>query len=230
MYPLKSAATPAPSAQRVSPSSPDVESGPIRSAARPAALVLASASPRRRDLLAQVGIVPDQVDPSDIDETPLKDETARRLALRLAREKAQSAALRHPDAFVIGADTVVAVGRRLLPKAESEGEARACLQLLSGRAHQVLTGVAVAAPGGRLATRLSETRLHMKRLTRDEIDVYIDSGEWRGKAGGYGIQGRAGGFILDLSGSYTGVVGLPLYETLCLLQGLGWSVRTGAEA
>ena len=204
--------------------SPDAEGGPIRSAARSAGLVLASASPRRLDLLAQVGVTPDLVDPADVDETPLKDETARRLALRLALSKARTASLRHPGAFVIGADTVVAVGRRLLPTAEPEAQARACLKLLSGRAHQVLTGVAVAAPDGRVATRLSETRLHVKRLTVGEIDAYVESGEWRGKAGGYGIQGRAGGFILDLSGSYTGVVGLPLYETLCLLEGLGWSM------
>ena len=185
-------------------------------------LVLASASPRRLDLLAQIGVTPSRVDPADIDETPLRDETARRLALRLAEQKAQATALRHPGVFVLGADTVVAVGRRLLPKAETEDQARCCLALLSGRAHKVLTAVALIAPDGRAASRLSETRLHVKRLTRAEIEAYIASGEWRGKAGGYAIQGRAGAFILDLSGSYSGVVGLPLYETCALLEGLGY--------
>ena len=187
-----------------------------------APLVLASASPRRLDLLAQIGVVPDLIDPADIDETPLRDEAARRLALRLAVGKAEAAAARHTQSYVLGADTVVVVGRRLLPKAETEAEARKCLDLLSGRAHRVLTGVAVVAPGGKTASRLSETRLHFKRMTKAEIDAYIASGEWRGKAGGYGVQGRAAAFVLDLAGSYTGVVGLPLYETLSLLEGLGW--------
>lgn len=185
-------------------------------------LVLASASPRRLDLLRQVGIEPDRVSPADIDETPLRDETPRRLALRLAVEKAAAAAANEPDAVVLGADTVVCVGRRILPKAETEAEARQCLTLLSGRAHKVLTGIAAVAPGGRKASRLVETRLHVKRLTTAEIEAYVASGEWKGKAGGYGIQGRAGAFILGLDGSYTGVVGLPLYETVNLLSGLGW--------
>ena len=185
-------------------------------------LVLASASPRRLALLAQIGVSPDRVDPADIDETPLKDETARRLALRLAVGKAAAAAARNQGAFVLGADTVVVVGRRILPKAETEQQARRCLALLSGRAHCVLTGVSVISPDGRTASRLSETRLHFKRLTPQEIDAYIASDEWRGKAGGYGVQGRAGAFVLDLSGSYSSVVGLPLYETLALLEGLGW--------
>lgn len=185
-------------------------------------LVLASASPRRLDLLRQVGIEPDRVSPADIDETPLRDERPRRLALRLAVEKAAAAAASEPDAVVLGADTVVCVGRRILPKAETEAEARQCLTLLSGRAHKVLTGIAAVAPGGRKASRLVETRLHVKRLTTAEIEAYVASGEWKGKAGGYGIQGRAGAFILGLDGSYTGVVGLPLYETVNLLSGLGW--------
>lgn len=192
--------------------------------------MLASASPRRLDLLAQVGLIPDLVDPADVDETALKDETPRRLALRLASEKAQVVAARQPHAFVLAADTVVAVGRRVLPKAEMEAEARACLQLLSGRAHRVLTGVCVRAPDGRSASRLAETRLHFKRLTGTEIEDYVLSEEWRGKAGGYGVQGRAGGFVLSLSGSYTGVVGLPLYETLSLLEGLGWRARRRGTA
>lgn len=183
-------------------------------------LVLASASPRRLELLAQAGFTPDVVRAADVDETPLKDETPRLLASRLALAKAS--VVHKPGQFTIGADTVVAVGRRVLPKAESEDEARQCLTLLSGRAHKVLTGVAVIGPDGRIASRLSETRLHFKRLTPAELEAYVASGEWRGKAGGYGIQGRAGAFVLDLNGSYTGVVGLPLYETLCLLDGLGY--------
>lgn len=185
-------------------------------------LVLASASPRRLDLLAQIGLTPDKVAPAEIDETPLKDETPRRLAVRLAAGKAARAAELEPDAFILAADTVVALGRRLLPKAESPDEVRTCLGLLSGRAHMVLTAVTVRAPGGRAAHRLSETRMHFKRLTPQEIESYAACGEGLGKAGGYGVQGRAGAFVLALSGSYTGVVGLPLYETQCLLTGLGW--------
>jgi septum formation protein len=185
-------------------------------------LVLASASPRRLDLLAQVGVAPDRVDPADIDETPLRDETPRRHALRLAVEKARAVAPRSPDALVLAADTVVAVGRRILPKAETPEQATACLKLLSGRNHKVLTGVAVVAPDGREASRLVETRVQFKHLSAQEQADYLAGGEWRGKAGGYGVQGVAGGFIIDLHGSYTSVVGLPLYETLNLLQGLGW--------
>jgi septum formation protein len=142
------------------------------------------------------------------------------LALRLAREKA--AAVSETGAYVVAADTVVAVGRRVLPKAETPEEARRCLELLSGRAHRVLTGVAVIAPDGRVAARLSESRLHFKRLTPPEIDRYLAGGEWRGKAGGYAVQGAAGAFVTALQGSYTGVVGLPLYEALSLLEGLGY--------
>jgi len=149
-------------------------------------------------------------------------ETPRRLALRLAQDKAAHVAARQTSAFVIAADTVVCVGRRVLPKAQTEHEARGCLSLLSGRAHRVETGVAVVSPTGRTASRLVETRVHIKRLSEAEIDAYVASEEWRGKAGGYAIQGLAGGFVLELQGSYSGVVGLPLYETLCLLQGLGW--------
>jgi len=174
------------------------------------------------DLLRQIGFPPDRVDPADIDESEGPDETPRRLALRLAREKAAVCAARTPDAFVLAADTVVAVGRRVLPKAETADQARRCLGLLSGRAHRVLTGVAVIAPGGRCAERLSESRLHFKRLTEADIDRYIEGGEWRGKAGGYAIQGEAGAFVMALQGSYSGVVGLPLYEAQCLLEGLGY--------
>jgi septum formation protein len=183
-------------------------------------LVLASASPRRLDLLRQIGVEPDRIEPSDIDETPLPKETPRQLALRLARGKAQ--ALAAPGRFVLAADTVVSVGRRILPKALEPEQARACLELLSGRSHRVATGVAVRAPDGRLSARLVETTVDFKRLEAGEIDAYLDSGEWRGKAGGYAIQGRAGAFVMRLGGSFSSVVGLPLYETLCLLKGLGW--------
>jgi len=186
------------------------------------ALVLASASPRRLDLLAQVGVTPDRVDPADIDETPLRDETPRRHALRLAQEKARVVAARSPDAFVLAADTVVAVGRRILPKAETEADVRYCLKLLTGRNHKVFTGVALIAPDGREASRLVETKVGFKRLSEAERDGYIESGQWKGKAGGYGVQGLAGGFITDIQGSYPSVVGLPLYETLNLLWGLGY--------
>jgi septum formation protein len=185
-------------------------------------LVLASASPRRLDLLAQVGVTPDRVDPADIDETPLRDETPRRHALRLAREKARAVASRASGDFVLAADTVVAVGRRILPKAETEDQAIKCLALLSGRNHMVLTAVAAIGPDGREASRLVETRVQVKQLSEVERADYLAGGEWRGKAGGYAVQGVAGGFIIGLHGSYTSVVGLPLYETLNLLRGLGW--------
>jgi septum formation protein len=182
--------------------------------------VLASSSPRRLDLLRQIGVEPWRVAPADIDETPAPKETPRQLALRLARGKAEACA--RDDAYVLAADTVVSVGRRILPKAEAEAEARACLELLSGRSHRVATGVAVRAPDGRLSARLVETSIDFKRLEASEIDAYLEGGEWRGKAGGYAIQGQAGAFVTRLGGSFSGVVGLPLYETLCLLRGLGW--------
>ncbi|HEY1752594.1 MAG TPA: Maf family nucleotide pyrophosphatase [Caulobacteraceae bacterium] len=185
-------------------------------------LVLASASPRRLQLLCQVGLEPDLVDPAEIDEMPERGETGRRLAMRLARAKAAAAAARHPGAFVLAADTVVALGRRLLGKPDGEADARRMLELISGRAHRVLTAVAAIAPGGRAAARLSETRVRFKRLTGADLAAYLASGEWEDKAGAYGVQGRAGAFVLALNGSYTGVVGLPLYETRALLTGLGW--------
>jgi len=185
-------------------------------------LVLASASPRRLDLLAQVGVAPDRVDPADIDESPLRDETPRRHALRLAVEKARAVVPRSPGCLVLAADTVVAVGRRILPKAETPEQAAYCLKLLSGRNHMVLTGVCLIAPDGREASRLVETRVQFKHLSDAEKADYLAGGEWNGKAGGYGVQGVAGGFIIDLHGSYTSVVGLPLYETMNLLTGLGW--------
>jgi len=186
-------------------------------------LVLASASPRRLDLLAQLGLRPDHVVPSDIDETPGKGELPRPYAARLAREKAQAVASQHPDMTVLAADTVVAVGRRILPKAETESEARACLKLLSGRRHHVYTAVAVIDPQGNRRERLSDTVVTVKRLTDSEIDAYIASGEWKGKAGGYAIQGRFAAHVKAMSGSYSGVVGLPLYETNALLLASGLS-------
>ncbi|WP_091742907.1 Maf family protein [Phenylobacterium immobile] len=184
-------------------------------------LVLASASPRRVELLRQIGLEPDVIAPADIDETPLRDETPRRLALRLASAKAAHVARGHVDDVVLGADTVVAVGRRILPKAEDAGEVRKCLTLLSGRNHRVLTAVAVAAHG-QTWSRLVETRVQVKRLSDAEIDSYAEGGEGIGKAGGYGVQGRAGAFIIAVHGSYPAVVGLPLYETRNLLFGAGW--------
>lgn len=179
-------------------------------------LVLASASPRRLALLAQIGITPDEVIAADIDETPLKGETPRLLALRLARAKA--GAVRADNAVVLAADTVVAVGRRILPKADTEAEARACLALLSGRGHRVYTGVAVKAASD-VRARLVETRVTFKRLSPQEIDAYIISREWQGKAGGYAVQGLASRYITSIIGSYSSIVGLPLYETTCLLEG-----------
>jgi septum formation protein len=193
----------------------------VNDASRPP-LVLASASPRRLDLLAQAGIRPDAVEPTDIDETPLNGETPRLAAVRLALAKAETAKARHPAAYVLAADTVVAVGRRFLGKPEDTSEAEKMLALLSGRAHRVLTAAAVIAPDGRRGRRLSETRVKFKRLTTEETARLIASEEWRGAAGGYRIQGLAGAYVTALSGSYTGVVGLPLHETLSLLGGLGW--------
>jgi len=185
-------------------------------------LVLASASPRRHDLLRQIGIEPAAIDPAEIDETPLKGELPRDHAERLAQAKAEAVAVRHAGAFVLAADTVVALGRRILPKADDETTARRCLELLSGRRHRVMGGVAVCAPDGRVARRLVTTVVKVKRLTEPEIEAYLASGEWHGKAGGYAIQGRAAGFIPAINGSYSNVVGLPLAETAALLSGLGY--------
>ncbi len=192
------------------------------------ALVLASASPRRLELLRQVGIEPDRVDPADIDETPLRDETPRRLVARLAIGKAQAVAARHQQAHVLAADTIVAVGRRILGKPEHEADARRMLTLLSGRPHKVLTGVSVIAPDGRTASRVVESRITFKRITDRELDAFIASGDWTDASGGYKIHRLAGAFVTDISGSYTSVVGLPLYETLNLLGGLGWRGGPGA--
>ncbi|ORE93022.1 Maf family nucleotide pyrophosphatase [Acuticoccus yangtzensis] len=195
---------------------------------RKSVLVLASGSPRRLALLEQIGIVPDHISPADVDETPLKKERPNTYALRLAREKAEvafdraRATLNPRETYVLAADTVVAVGRRILPKAESYDVAEACLKALSGRNHKVYTAVVVIARG-KMRERLVETRVAMKRLSDREIADYLTSGEWDGKAGGYAIQGRAAAFVSHVVGSYSGVVGLPLYETQQLLTGTGFS-------
>jgi septum formation protein len=185
-------------------------------------LILASASPRRRELIARLGVTPDAIAPADIDETPHKAELPRDYAKRMAREKAQAAA--SDEGFVLAGDTVVAVGRRILPKAEDEATARKCLELLSGRRHRVLSAIALCAPDGAMRERLSETVVLFKRLSAEEIDAYLASGEWDGKAGGYAIQGIAEGLISRIQGSHSGVVGLPLYETRALLKAAGFDI------
>lgn len=185
-------------------------------------IILASASPRRRELLARLGVEPARVAPADIDETPLKGELPRDYAVRMAREKAEAAA--SADGYVLAGDTVVAAGRRILPKAEDEATARACLDLLSGRRHRVFSAIAVRAPDGTLREKLSETVVRFKRLSREEIDAYIAGGEWHGKAGGYAIQGAAEGLVAWIQGSHSGVVGLPLFETRALLKAAGFPI------
>ena len=186
------------------------------------ALILASASPRRVELLARLGIVPDAIDPADIDETPTRAEVPRAHAQRLALQKCAAVAARHPGALVLAADTVVGVGRRILPKAEDETTARACLALLSGRRHRVTTAVAVADAGGRIRERVSETIVTFHRLDAAAIETLLAAGDWRGKAGGYALQGSAEAWVRWLSGSWSGVVGLPLSETRSLLAASGW--------
>lgn len=192
-------------------------------------LVLASASPRRLELLRQIGIVPDLVEPAGLDETPLKDELPPGYALRLAREKALRVAPRHAGSFVLAADTVVACGRRILPKPADEYTARRCLELLSGRRHRVHSGVALVSPDGHLALRRVDSQVAFKRLNDKEIALYLKSGEWREKAGGYAIQGRAAALIRFVSGSYSNVVGLPLFETARLLAGRGYPLQCAAS-
>jgi septum formation protein len=188
----------------------------------PTKLILASASPRRLDLLRQIGIEPDLVDPAEIDETPRKAEPPGKHAARLALEKAKAVASRHPGALILAADTVVACGTRILSKAEDEATARRCLNLISGRRHRVFGGIALITPDGRAVSRLAESTVIFKRLSKLEIDAYIASGEWHGKAGGYAIQGRAAALIRFISGSYSNIVGLSLHDTQQLLTGLGW--------
>lgn len=187
-------------------------------------LVLASASPRRLDLLARIGVVPDAVAPADIDESVAKGELPRDHAVRLAREKAQAVAASEQGAIILAADTVVAVGRRILPKAEDESTLRTCMKLLSGRRHRVMTGVALAVPGQPLRTRLVETMIAIKRLSDEEIDFYAAHGEWRGKAGGYALQGYGEVYVRHIAGSYSNVVGLPLAETRNLLKSAGYPI------
>ncbi len=185
-------------------------------------LILASASPRRLELLARLGIVPAQISAADIDETPLKAEIPRVYAQRMAREKALTVAA--GEAHVLAGDTVVALGRRILPKAEDEATARSCLKLLSGRRHRVVSAIALKAPDGTLRERISETIVRFKPLSAAEIEGYIASGEWHCKAGGYAIQGSAEGLIAWISGSHSGVVGLPLFETRALLKASGFAL------
>lgn len=196
-------------------------------------LILASGSPRRLQLLNQIGVEPDHLIPADIDETPQKREIPRHLAQRLARAKAaaaQASAKRDPalaGSLILAADTVVGVGRRIVGKAESLEEAESALKLLSGRAHRVYTGLCLVNEKGSVRQKLVETRLRFKRLSRQDIESYLASGEWRGKAGAYAIQGIAGAFVVKLVGSYTNVVGLPLYETATLLAGEGYPIHFG---
>ncbi|WP_165793767.1 Maf family nucleotide pyrophosphatase [Hyphococcus luteus] len=187
-----------------------------------APLILASSSPRRKALLDMIGVVPDEIIPADIDETPLKGESPRDLALRLAQGKAQKIAQDRSKAFVLGSDTVVGCGRRILPKAEDEQTARDCLALLSGGSHRVYSGVALATPDGKLLARICETRVKLRRLDNAAIEEYIASGEWHGKAGGYAIQGLFAKHVISIIGSHPNVVGLPVYETWNLLDGAGW--------
>lgn len=195
-------------------------------------LVLASGSPRRIQLLQQAGIEPDRILPTDVDESPRRAEHPRTLARRLAHAKAEKALASlkgeagFAGAYLLAADTVVCVGRRVLPKAETDEEAQDCLKYLSGRAHRVYSGVCLVTPSGKPRERLVETRVRFKRLSREEIAAYVASGEWRGKAGGYAIQGLAGAFVVRLIGSYSSVVGLPLYETVALLAGEGYPVTS----
>lgn len=193
-------------------------------------LVLASASPRRLALLEQAGIPPDLLNPVDLDETPGRRETPRALSLRLATEKAKAAAeaplvkALPGKVYILAADTVVAVGRRMIPKAQSVEEATVALELLSGRSHHVYTSLCLVTPQGANRSRVVDTKVRFKRLTREDIECYLLTDEWRGKAGAYAIQGRAEAFVRALNGSYSGVVGLPLYEAIALLQGTGYPV------
>jgi len=185
-------------------------------------LILASASPRRVDLLAQIQVTPDSIVPPHIDETPLKDESPREMAVRLCRLKALEVQKNHPDACIIAADTVVAVGHRILGKAENKREAKRMLEMLSGRSHKVIGGLCVLAPGARQVVKAVTTSVTFKRLDTFEIETYIQSEEWMDKAGAYAIQGCAGAFVRRINGSYTNVVGLPLFETANALKGIGF--------
>lgn len=191
----------------------------------PSSLILASASPRRLDLLAQVGIVPSSVIPADIDETPLKNERPDHLALRLALSKARHVRTNNQHDYILAADTVVACGNAILDKATDEARARAYLSKLSGRRHIVWGGIAAIAPDGREVSRAVKTTLTFKKLTADEIEAYVQSREWDGKAGGYGIQGKAAAFVKNQTGSYSNVVGLSLYDIIQILTGMGFTAK-----
>lgn len=185
-------------------------------------LILASASPRRVDLLGQIGVIPDQIIPTDIDETPLPREKASDLALRLAIQKAKALPTPSPDTLILAADSVVALGRREIPKAEDIETARSCLNALSGRKHVVYGGIALRLPNDKVISRLVATSVRFKVLTQDEVQAYLESGEWNGKAGGYGIQGLAARFVKNINGSYSNIVGLSLYDTMNMLEGVGF--------
>ncbi|AXU17929.1 septum formation protein Maf [Novosphingobium sp. THN1] len=199
--------------------------GELSPASSPHQLVLASASPRRLELLRRIGVTPSRVLATDIDETPQKGERPRAHASRLAAEKARAAAVLAPGSVILAGDTVVGAGARILPKAEDEATARHCLALLSGRRHRVFSAIALVTPDGKLREALSETIVRFKRLSDEEVESYIAGGEWHGKAGGYAIQGSAEGFCDWLSGSHSGVIGLPLFETRRLLRAAGIDVR-----
>lgn len=182
--------------------------------------ILASASPRRLSLLNQIGVAPSAVVPADIDETPDKGEMPKRYALRMAEQKAAAVAAKHPDRYVLAADTVVACGRRILPKAETREQAASCLDLLSGRKHHVRGGICLICPDGKRLLRAVDTAVVFKRLSEEEKKSYLDSGEWEGKAGGYAVQGRAAVFVRRISGSYSNVVGLSLFDVSAMLSGI----------
>ena len=188
-------------------------------------LILASASPRRLELLAQAGITPDEILPADINETPLKEELPRFYVTRIAKSKAETVNSMHPESFILAADTVVACGRRILPKAETADQAKTCLQLLSGRRHKVMTAVSIISPSGTARHKNISSIVQFKRLSKQDIDRYLESGEWQGKAGGYAIQGLAATLITFVSGSYSAIVGLPIFETVSMLESLGYERR-----
>ncbi|PHQ69906.1 MAG: septum formation protein Maf [Sneathiella sp.] len=208
------------------PSTAERHVSPVPTAPQKPLLILASASPRRLDLLKQIGVTPDLIDPADIDEQILDGEQPKDLAARLSREKAVAVAKRHPGAFLLSADTVVAVGRRSLGKAENPDDARLFLKLLSGRRHQVHTGITLVTPTGQFRSRTISTGVVFKPLDTHEISAYLETEEWRGKAGGYAIQGKAAVFVRQLQGSYSNVVGLPLFDVSNLLIGNGYDIWT----
>lgn len=187
-----------------------------------ALLILASASPRRKELLAQLDIIPDQIIPADIDETPQKGEKPKELAKRLATQKAEKIAKQHKGAFILAADTVVSCGTKMLEKAADENEAKKFLNILSGRRHKIFSGIALINPEGKITSRVVETTVQFKKLTQKEIDTYVSRGEWKGKAGGYAIQGHASAFIKFIQGSYSNVIGISLYDTMQMLNGMGY--------